>query len=176
MIQSKTTKEPVLLTVLIQTAKRRWYVAGITLDGRAVPLMCSEAGNLDLPVGGVLDDEVSFLRHRLSGVLQRGCDRLWGRQMKPRQIIFVVDDDFESSNTELTQQVADHFVEWMASPSVAFFACENGWSRSIGPNLNRIAGEMDQADQEVLAAGLPQLITAFDDRELWEIAPTKPIS
>ena len=96
--------------------------------------------------------------------------------MKPRQIVFVVDDHFEPSNTELTQQVADHFVEWMASPSVAFFACENDWSGNIAPTLKRIAGELEHADQEVLAGGLPQLIRAFDNRELWEIAPTKPIT
>ena len=78
-----TDKEPVLLTVLIDTSRLRWYVAGIRLDGEPLPLLRSEAGNLSPYLGIPFDDQVSFLRHRLSGVLQRGCDRLWGRQINP---------------------------------------------------------------------------------------------
>jgi hypothetical protein len=171
-----TEKQTVLLTVLVDTAERRWFVAGITHRGQAVPLMCSEAGNLDPYVGVVFDEQVSFLRHRLSGVLQRGCDRLWGRQMKPCQIVFVADDEFQNTSSDLTQRVADHFVEWMSKPPVAFFTCENGWSTSVGLTLNQLAGNLDQADQQALAEGLPRLIAALDDRDLWEVVPNRPAS
>src|SRR6266849_810917 len=107
-------KEPVLLTVLIETAKFRWYVGGIGLDGAATPLFCSEPGNLKPYVGVPFDEQVNFLRHRLSGVLQRGCDRLWGRQLKPCQIVFVADGSFVEADSKLTRRVAEHFVAWMA--------------------------------------------------------------
>ena len=169
-----TIKVPVLLTVLVETGQRRWFVAGITLDGRPVPLMCSEIGNLDPYVGVGVDEQVDFLRHRLSGVLQRGCDRLWGRQMKPCQIVFVVDADFEPANPALTQSVAEHFVLWMSNPPVAFFTSENGFSGRGAPLLSQRAGDLDHTGREALITGLPQLIAAFEDTALWELAPSKP--
>ncbi|MEO8493577.1 MAG: hypothetical protein ABI614_00795 [Planctomycetota bacterium] len=170
---TKTEKQPVLLTVLVETGTRRWFVAGIALDGQAVPLMCSEPGNLDAYVGVVFDEQVSFLRHRLSGVLQRGCDRLWGRQMKARQIVFVVDADFEQATSDLTQRVADHFVEWMTSPPVVFFKCANGFPNGESPTLDQLAGNLDDADREALATGLPRLIAELENSNLWELAQTK---
>jgi hypothetical protein len=59
-----TTKEPVLLTVLIETANLRWYVAGIGLNGEPLPLLRSEVGNLSPYLGVPLDEQVNFLRHR----------------------------------------------------------------------------------------------------------------
>ncbi len=171
-----TTKEPVLLTVLIETARRRWFAAGLTLDGRPVPLICSAAGNLAPYVGVAMDEQVNFLRHRLCGVLQRGCDRLWGRQMKPRQIAFVADADFDAARPELTQQVAEHFVVWMTKPPVAFFTSENGFREEAPARLCHVAGDMQPSDQEILAMGLPPLVTAMEDSDLWELAPTKPSS
>lgn len=171
-----TTKEPVLLTVLIETGRRRWFAAGLTLDGRPVPLICSAAGNLDPYVGVGLDEQVNFLRHRLCGVLQRGCDRLWGRQMKPRQIVFVADADFDAARGELTQQVAEHFVVWMTKPPVVFFTSENGFPPAAPAQLRHIAGDMEQSDQKVLATGLPPLMAAMEDGDLWELAPTKSSS
>ena len=123
-----TAKEPVLLTVLIETASLRWYVAGISLAGEALPLLKSEAGNLSPYLGVPFDEQVSFLRHRLSGVLQRGCDRLWGRQKKPCQIVFVADGPFVQASAELTARVAEHFVEWMTRPPVVFFTTARGFA------------------------------------------------
>ena len=171
-----TNKEPVLLTVLVETGKRRWFVAGIALDGQTVPLMCSEAGNLDPYIGVVFDEQVNFLRHRLCGVLQRGFDRLWGRQMKPRQIAFVVDADFEKANPELTQRVADHFVEWMSSPPVVFFSSANGFPKNEIPTLNKLAGNLDDAGRKALETGLPRLIAALEDGDLWKVAQDSPSS
>src|SRR5580704_9209886 len=120
-------KEPVLLTILIETGRLRWYVAGIALDGAATPLICSEPGNLSPYVGVPLDEQVNFLRHRFAGVLQRGCDRLWGRQQKPCQIIFVADGPFIEADPELARHVAEHFVAWMSNPPVAWFVCGAGF-------------------------------------------------
>jgi len=169
-----TTKQPVLLTVLVETGTQRWFAAGITLDGQPVPLMCSEAGNLDPYVGIEFDEQVNFLRHRLSGVLQRGCDRLWGRQMKPRQIVFVSDADFELAKPELTQRVAEHFVTWMSNPPVVFFTSEDGELESGDLMLNQVAGDLDDADRIALEMGLPRLVAATVDGDLWELAANKP--
>ncbi len=169
-----TDKEPVLLTVLIESVTRRWSVAGITADGRGVPLMCTEPGDFDAVVGQTLDEQASYLRHRLSGVLQRGCDRLWGRQMKPKQIVFVADEALKQSHPNLTQRVADHFVEWMTSPPVAFFVTDLQRSDDDTPTLDPIAGELDQAAQDNLTTALPTLIQTLQDREAWEFAASKP--
>ncbi len=168
-----TNRESVLLTVLVETVTRRWYVAGITLDGQPIPLACSEGGNLDPYVGAAFDEQVDFLRHRLSGVLQRGCDRLWGRQMKPRRVVFVADADFEQTNPELTQRVAEHFVQWMSRPPVVFFTSQNGFCRSGGLSLRQLAGDLDPTDAQLLEAGLPRLVTALGESNLWELVPNK---
>jgi hypothetical protein len=169
-----TDKEPVLLTVLVETSQRRWFVAGITLDGQPVPLIRSAVGNLDPYVGTAPDEQVNFLRHRLSGVLQRGCDRLWGRQMKPCQIIFVAETEFESGDAELTRRVAEHFVVWMSNPPVVFFTSENGFPREQAPELQQVAGELNADHRQALNAALPQLAVSLEDAQLWELAPSKP--
>ena len=168
-----TAKEPVLLTVLIETLNLRWYVAGIGLTGEAWPLLKSEVGNLSPYIGVAFDEQVSFLRHRLSGVLQRGCDRLWGRQQKPCQIVFVADGVFAHAAPELTQRVAEHFVEWMTSPPVVFFTSENGFAIAGPWSLTRVAGDLEESPWASLHAGLPALRVALDQPDLWELAPPK---
>lgn len=166
-------KEPVLLTVLIETASLRWYVAGISLAGEPLPLLRSEAGNLSPYLGLPFDEQVSFLRHRLSGVLQRGCDRLWGRQKKPCHIVFVADGPFAQAAPELTRRVAEHFVEWMTRPAVAFFTCGDGFAAGDNLSLRSEAGELDDQLRQALDAGLPTLLAARDQPDAWELAPTK---
>jgi hypothetical protein len=167
------TKEPVLLTVLIETDQLRWYVAGISLSGNAIPLMRSTVGNLKPYLGVALDEQVNFLRHRLSGVLQRGCDRLWGRVMKPCHVVFVADNLFQHAEPELTQRVGDHFVVWMANPPVAFFVSENGFSESAVPMLRQVAGELPDEYRTALETGLPKLFAARQLPDAWEDAPEK---
>jgi hypothetical protein len=171
-----TNKELVLLTVFVETGQRRWFVAGIKQSGELVPLMCSEPGNLDPYLEVEFDNQVSFLRHRLCGVLQRGCDRLWGQQLKPRQIVFIADADFEPANPDLTQRVAEHFVEWMTNPPVVFFTCVDDISNGAELTLIKIAGELDHADRTALETGLLRLIEATQESSLWELATTKPTS
>jgi hypothetical protein len=166
-------KEPLLLTVLIETSRLRWYVAGIRLSGEPLPLLKSEAGNLSPYLGIPFDDQVSFLRHRLSGVLQRGCDRLWGRQMKPCQIVFVADGPFIQADAELNSRVAEHFVEWMTRPPVVFFTAAHGFASPEPRVLNQVAGELDGFLRTALVAGLTALRETLDQPDAWELVPTK---
>jgi len=168
-----TDKQPVLLTVLIETSHLRWYVAGIDLRGEALPLLRSDAGNLSPYVGVPFDDQVSFLRHRLSGVLQRGCDRLWGRQMKPCQIVFVADGPFVQADAELTPRVAEHFVEWMTRPPVVYLTAADGFATPNPPVLNQVAGELDVDLRRALETGLPLLGAMLNQPDAWERVPTK---
>jgi hypothetical protein len=169
-------KEPVLLTVLIETDELRWHVVGIDLAGEPLPLLVSEPGNLSSYLGLPFDDQVSFLRHRLSGVLQRGCDRLWGRQKKPCQIVFVADGPFAQTPPELTPRVATHLVEWMTRPPVVFFITNRGFGTQEPPTLDRVAGELDAPLRTALDAGLSALGDVWDRQDAWELVPTKAAS
>jgi hypothetical protein len=168
-----TEKEPVLLIVLIETARLRWYVAGMNLKSRAFPLLRSEEDNLDSYLGLPFDEQVSFLRHRLSGVLQRGCDRLWGRQMKPCQIVFLADGPFTQAAPELTTRVAEHFVQWMTRPPVVYCICQQGFGDGATPALKQVAGEIDSQYLRSLSDGLPELLDRLPEVDVWELSPTK---
>jgi hypothetical protein len=168
-----TDKEPALLTVLIETAALRWYVAGIDLTGRPSPLLVSEPGNLSPYLGVPFDEQVNFLRHRLSGVLQRGCDRLWSRQQKPCQIVFVADGLFVEADAALTPRVAEHFVEWLTSPPVVFFSTDRGFAGPESPSLNRVAGEMAALLHTALERGLNALRSDLGRPDAWELVSTK---
>jgi hypothetical protein len=168
-----TDKEPMLLTVLIEASCLRWYVAGMHLAGEPLPLLRSETGNLSPYLGLPFDEQVSFLRHRLSGVLQRGCDRLWGRQMKPCQIVFVADGPFVQADAELTARVAEHFVEWMTRPPVVFFTAARSFASPEPPVLEQVAGDLDSGLRVALEAGLPALRDALARPDVWELVPTK---
>lgn len=166
-----SNKRPVLLTVLIEPQSFRWYVAGIDLTGTVTPLLCSQEGNFDGYVDQAFDDQTSYLRHHLAGVLQRGCDRLWGRQEKPCQIVFVADGAFLDAPPELTNRVAEHFVEWMTSPPVVFFVRE---SEQGDAELKPIAGEITPEWREAVVTGLPRMISQCGEDDPWELITTKP--
>jgi hypothetical protein len=167
------TKVPVLLIVLVETARLRWFVAGIQLDGTPLPLMCSEEGDLEHYLGLQFDEQVSFLRHRFSGVLQRGCDRLWARQQKPCQIVFLFDDLLEQDNGQLTQRVAEHFVQWMTRPPVVAFKSESKFDAGDSQSLCKLVGEMDPSLSNPLQTCLPSLLAAINDPAAWELSPKK---
>ncbi|PQO45376.1 hypothetical protein [Blastopirellula marina] len=166
------TKRPVLLTVLIEAASKRWYLAGIDLEGNTTPLLCSEEDNLAGYIGQPLDDQTSFLRHHLAGVLQRGTDRLWGRQEKPCQIVFVADDHFQDAPAELTERVAEHFVEWLTRPPVVFFLLESS-RETPPPELKLVAGEIDSEGHAALVAGLPKMFQKCTENDPWELVLSK---
>jgi hypothetical protein len=159
------SKTPVLLVVLVQTSRLRWFVAAVDPDGKAVPLLRSEVGDLEKYRGLDFDGQVCFLRHRFCGVLQRGCDRLWGRGLKARQFAFVFEEPLPEPTGQLTAAVAEHFVEWLLSPPVVVYA---GAER-----LDRVAGTIDAPLEELLRSCLGALLAARDDPDAWELAPAK---
>jgi hypothetical protein len=160
-----SSKEPVLLTVLIQTEPRRWFVGGIDFNGRSLPLLRSVMGDFDEYQGLPFDEQVGFLRHRFASVLQQGCDRLWHHQKKPACIVFVADGPFESTQPDLSQRVAEHFVTWMTNPPVAFLSSTDG---SLGHALQILAGELTQQQQDIFDLGLPEMVAQIVIEELWE--------
>jgi hypothetical protein len=171
-----SAKEPALLTVLIDVARLQWHVGSISLEGSAIPLIRSEPGNLEPCLGVPLDEQVGFLRHRFAGVLQRGCDRMWGRQLKPRQIVFVADGPFPDGGPVLTRRVAEHFVDWMVSPPVVYFERQGAFSAPEITPLQSIAGDFDELLLPALTVGLASLYAATNNNDDWEIVPSKPRS
>ncbi len=159
------SKTPVLLVVRVQTARLRWFVAAIDPDGRVEPLLRSEVGDLEKYRDLDFDAQVSFVRHRFCGVLQRGCDRLWARGEKARQFVFVFDEPLPEPTERLTAAAAEHFVAWLLNPPVVVY--------TGAPRLNKVAGAIDAPLEELLRAGLGALLAAQDDPAAWELVPGK---
>jgi hypothetical protein len=162
-------KAPAVLVVLVEATRLRWFVAGLGLDGAVLPLLRSEEGDLSPYQGFDFDEQVSFLRHRFCGVLQRGCDRLWARDRKACQFVFVFGGLLPGTTAELTEQVAQHFVLWMLNPPVAVFACEDGLD-SCPSSPTPLAGHLDAPLQELLGKHLAGLIAATADEGTWELS------
>jgi hypothetical protein len=163
-------KTPVLLVVLVETVRRRWFVAEVGLDGQATPLLRSEDGDLDKYLGLDFDEQVAFLRHRFCGVLQRGCDRLWARHHKACQFVFVFDGHFPEPTGLLTEAVADHYVQWMLNPPVAVLVSANGFDAAEGPRTATMAGELDPERSRLLNASLGGLLALRENADAWELA------
>jgi hypothetical protein len=162
-------KTPVLLVVLVETARLRWFVAMIGLDGRTTPLLCSEPGDLEKYHGLTFEDQVAFLRHRFCGVLQRGCDRVWARDARPCQFVFVFEGELPEPTGTLTRTFAEHQVLWMIKPPLVVFNRPD----AAGP-LERLAGEMDGQHEQTLLAHLGELLAARENPEAWELSRKKP--
>jgi hypothetical protein len=135
--------------------------------------MCSESGNLAPCLGVPLDEQITFLRHRFSGVLQRGCDRLWARQMKPCQIVLIADGPFAQAGPNLIRSVGEHFAAWMTKPPVAAFVSRNRFLAQEPVILDIVAGAIDPVFRVGLEASLPRLFAALEQDEAWELAPLK---
>ena len=165
-------KAPVLLLVLVEAARLRWSVASIGLDGRTLPLLRSEEGDLAKYLGLSFDEQVDFLRHRLCGVVQRGCDRLWARDLRACQFVFLFEGPLADATGELTQSVADHFSVWMAKPAAVTFLCPA--ERTEGtPPLQKLAGELPPTLERLLQTGLQDVLAAQSDVAAWEVSPRK---
>src|SRR4051812_37896745 len=106
-------KTPVLVVVLVETSRLRWFVAALDLEGRSIPLLRSEVGDLEKYIGLDFDEQVAFLRHRFCGVLQRGCDRTWARDCKACQFVLVFEGLVPEASGALTQAVADNLSQWL---------------------------------------------------------------
>ena len=73
-------KTPVVLLVLVETARLRWFVASLGLDGRATPLLRSEVGDLDKYLSLPFDEQVSFVVNRL-------LDRFGHLELSPPELV-----------------------------------------------------------------------------------------
>jgi hypothetical protein len=160
------SKKPVLLLVLVETAQLRWFVASLDLEGQTACLLRSEAGDLEKYRGLEFDEQVAFLRHRFCGVLQRGCDRSWARACKPFAFVFVFDELIPEPTGTLTQTFAEHLAQWMLNPPAVFYRRTS--------SLEKLAGELEPAHEQLLAAHLDGLLQRREDAEAWELSRKKP--
>src|SRR5438552_3530302 len=167
-------KAPVMLLVLVETARLRWFVASLGLDGQATPLLRSEEGDLEKYRGLDFDEQVAFLRHRFCGVLQRGNDRLWARNLKACQFVFVFEGLLPEPTGGLTQSVADHFTQWMLTPPVVVFNQPGPTAPGEAPRLEKLAGELDPPREELLGTRLGGLWAAREEAGAWELSRKKP--
>src|SRR5262245_49143107 len=146
-----TQKAPALLVVLVDSGRLRWFVAAIGLDGQAQPLIRSVDADLQRYRELDYDDQVSFLRHRFCGVVQRGCDRLWARQMKACHFVFVFEGLLPDTTGGLTQAIAEHFALWMINPPVVVYICQR---RSDPVQLEILAGDMETNRENLVRSQL----------------------
>lgn len=164
-------KEPVLLTILIETSRLRWLAAGIGLNNQIAPLLVSHDDDLASYRNMEFDEQASFLRHRFCGVLQRASDRLWGQKKKACQFVFVIDGPFPDAPPELTVRIAEHLVQWMANPPVVFFRRGKNMSDLTNANLSTIAGEINDDWLAILTTAIPELLKTTQQTESWELVP-----
>ncbi|MGV3484678.1 MAG: hypothetical protein ACO1RT_09700 [Planctomycetaceae bacterium] len=165
---------PVILVVLIDTGKLSWHLGGIRLDGEPVPLLKSARGDLDSYRGLETDHQVSFLRHRLAGALQRGCDRLFSHRMKASHFVFVADGTYPHAADDVTERLADHFVQWMMNPPVTYMLSPDGVTQAASEMPKVIAGTLPEDVAAVLKEGLPKLARALNEPDRWECVPQAP--
>jgi hypothetical protein len=165
------SKTPVVLMVLVETSRLRWLTAALRPDGEVVPLLRSEEGDLAPYVAGDAEQQLTFLRHRLCGVLQRGCDRLWARELKPSQFVVLFSEPLDEG--DLTQQVADHFDLWLVQPTVVVYAGDRGAPLCAKVPLRPLAGELDPSFAPLLSDAVAKLIAAARDDERWELSRKK---
>ena len=168
----RTPKTPALLVVVIRTACQQWFVAGSTERDHLLPLACSEPGNLGEYVGLPPDEQLSFMRHRIAGAIQRGFDRLYAKEAKAHQIVLLIDDEFPEASPNLLQRLGDHFTAWMTRPPVCCYRGTSETGSCTAQQLICISGPMDQAWAELFAKALPQLTESLESEELWERIPT----
>jgi len=166
------SKTPALLVVLVETSRLRWFVAAVGLDGRAAPLLRSDVGDLEKYRGLDLDGQVSFLRHRFCGVLQRGCDRLWARNLKACQFAFVFESPLAEPSGQLTAAIAEHFAQWLLNPPVAVLVSADGFD-APAPRLEMVAGALEAPLEELLRSRVGALLAARADEGQWELSRKK---
>lgn len=167
------TKQPVLLTILIETDRMRWLVGGIDFDQQTFPLLVSQDDDLTEYRSLTFDEQASFLRHRFCGAMQRGCDRLWGVKKKACQFVFLIDDNFPDAPPELTTRVAEHLAQWMTNPPVAFFSVSGASFANRPVETNLLAGEISDEHLSTLQLALPSLLDVINKTDAWEQVPPR---
>lgn len=168
-----------VLAIVIETAKLRWFLAGLSPSGEVLPLLRSQVGDFDNYLGADFDDQVNFLRPRFAGVIQRGAARLIHEGLRPGRIVFLADGPFLRASRELTDHVAEHFVQWMNQPPVTFMIgdlgliADDGHEQSRQPALVRLAGDCDERLAAALNAMAPMVGSLMRDPQRWETAARK---
>jgi hypothetical protein len=165
-------KEPMILTLIVVAKPQQWFLAAVDLRGHVHRLLCSEPGDLAAYEGLPFDDQMSFLRHRICGVLQRGHDRLWPVDRKACQFVFLFAGDLPGTDAELIPRLADHFAEWMLSPPAVVFTLEHGLNAKV-TEIRQLAGSMDSRYRNALTEAFPSLLHAATDPASWEISSHK---
>ncbi|MGB0599041.1 MAG: hypothetical protein ACPGLY_20345 [Rubripirellula sp.] len=165
-----SNKTPALLVVVVLSEKQQWFVAGISLDDGILDcLVRSEPANLDAYVGADPDEQLSFLRHRLSGAMQRGVDRLWGKDAKASRIILIADQELPNSTPELLPRLAQHLEVWLTRPPISFF-CGRGKERvECFSELRCLVGQLTPIEQACLEKQLPALKQKLTVPTDWEV-------
>jgi hypothetical protein len=165
----KSEKTPELLVVVIRTKQQQWFVAGVDLQGDTTAMVCSEPGNLAEYVGQPEDEQLSFLRHRLSGAMQRGCNRLWARKSKAMLIVVIADDHLTDSDPSLLSNLAEHLHTWMTRPPVVCYRANERSCIGDLSSLQCLIGDVEPEQLNALEKGLPQISQLLADPDCWEV-------
>jgi hypothetical protein len=113
---------------------------------------------------------VSFLRHRLCGVFQRGHDKVWPVGQKACQFVALFVGSLPGASPELTPRIAEHFALWMLNPRVIAYQSEPGPGV---PELRRLAGTIEPDRDAAFRAGLGHLVALAEDPAAWEVSTRK---
>lgn len=166
-------REPALLVVLIETVPLRWHVAAIGDAGQVIPLLRSNDGNLDQYRDLEPDAQLSFLRHRFAGVLQRGCDRLYRQRMKVSHFLLIADGHYPNAAEDITPGLAEHFVEWMINPPVTYLMHCGDFTQvsTAGPRdqFTLVAGELPADVATMLGDSWSEIIGLLGQPDCWEL-------
>jgi len=164
-----TDRDPACLIVFIETERLRWNVAAIDQTGLAIPLLQSAPGDLKGYIGLEFDAQISFLRHRLASALQRGCDRMYVKQLKAVHFLLIADARFPNAADGITERLAEHFVQWMLNPPATFLIWNGGLNNKNQLGFERIDGDLPDPISAVVAAAMTCLTSQFDEPEKWEL-------
>ncbi len=171
-------REPALLVVLIETVPLRWHVAAIGSDNFVIPLLRSNDGNLDQYRNLESDAQLSFLRHRFAGVLQRGCDRLYPKGMKVSHFLLIADGHYPNASEDITPGLAEHFVEWMINPPVTYLLHRSEFTQeaAAGPHdqFELVAGELPDDIAMMLGDSWSEIVALLGQPDRWELIARPP--
>lgn len=154
----------VILAAQFDLATGRWSIASIDAAGEIDPLVQSAANDLASYTHGTFDEQTSFLRHRVAGALQRGCDRLWGRARKAEMFAIEFGPADADTDSALITRVAKHFCVWMVKPPVVCLQADTDSTLSI------LAANTESPDQQRITSGLTAMRPLTAQPGLWETA------
>lgn len=143
-----TPKELVILAAQIDLPGCCWSVGSIDAAAHIDPLVQSPLDDIVRYKPVSTEERISFLRHRIAGALQKGTDRLWGRERKAELIAIEFATADAAEEVELVSRVAEHFCVWMVRPPVICLHVKAGAASSV------LASNTDSADLNRIRTGL----------------------